>query len=663
LTTCLFFFSDAIHRDAGVPKMGQAQSEESRPAPSHEEVTRELVSNQQPTHTSDNPKTNNRDLQANKFADKCFTSLELYSLKDVFKNLADHEQDVRYLREETIARFLELPDVLGVSPVLFQMVSFIGAFPFLQDAPAVLGLEQMVMVITIMTERYRRVLAKGATDRRRLLFKSLAVYDRKLSEGNKSGSKEGLGIEQVKGLDSANGRDTTGTHVPGFAIDQAGDDEDDDAGEDGDDELVLAAFDSLDYLDAFKHGNATTLHGAMIPADNLRKLIMLLLLVAPLDPQESLASYSDRVTGSELESLRSTAGCILAAFLDVEQSPGIKFHRFNTVIPASMPFVFNGFTPLFEHFLFSKDLDLNKHIDGKPSLPVAPIDMPQPLLQDKGSIMNLNVLSQLSFFIPGSSLFRRLRLLYSGDEDGFSMGSFETKVFNWRAPTILLVSGIRLYDESSSGAESAFLSTLPPKRFPHGSGGEAERLTFGIYVGQPWKHTHRECFGGDDTLLFQLAPIHDVFHASSLNTDYVSFTKPSASTSQAGISFGCPPPQPTQAYRRSNMVSLGPVSLMLDSSFEFGCFNHDYNSRGGAFQTSSVRKFNFQERFEVTNLEVWGCGGDDEAKHQAERWAWEAREAEARRRINLGTGDIEADRALLEMAGLIGGNRSGGSMI
>jgi hypothetical protein len=59
---------------------------------------------------------------------------------------------------------------------------------------------------------------------------------------------------------------------------------------------------------------------------------------------------------------------------------------------------------------------------------------------------------------------------------------------------------------------------------------------------------------------------------------------------------------------------------------------------------------------------VWGCGGDAETQQQRERWAWEEREAEARRRVNLGTGDIEADRALLEMAGLIGANRSGGSM-
>ena len=554
-----------------------------------------------------------------------------------------------------------MPDILGASPVLFQMVSYVGAFPFLQDAPAVLGLEQMVMVITILTERYKHVLSRGASDRRKLLFKSLAVYDRKISAIHSDRT-----TNAEEGSSSADPNPDAPTL--GFAVDVAGDDEEDE-GQAEDDELVLAAFDSLDYVEAFRHGNAPTTHGAMIPADNLRKLIMLMLLVAPLGAQESLASYPDRLRGAELESLRATAECILSAFLDVEKSPGIKFRRFNAIIPASMPFLFSGLTPLFEHFLFSKNLDFHKHKTGAspvaPPSTLVPVPMPQPLLQDVGSIMNLSVLSQLSLFIPGSSLFRRVRLLYSGDDDGFSMGSFESKVFNWRAPTILLVSGIRLPDESdhkSSGPESAFLATLPPKRFPSGSTGGTEQLTFGLYLSQPWKHTNRDCFGDEDTLLFQLEPAHDVFLPSSFNKDFVSYVKPSSSTNHAGISIGCPPPQPTQTYRRSTMTPLGPISLVLDSSFEYGCFTHDQSSRGGAFQASAARGFNFQDRFEVTHLEVWGCGGDDEAKNQAERWAWEAREAEARRRINLGTGDIEADRALLEMAGLIGANRSGGSM-
>lgn len=227
------------------------------------------------------------------------------------------------------------------------------------------------------------------------------------------------------------------------------------------------------------------------------------------------------------------------------------------------------------------------------------------------------------------------------------------------APTILLVKGSRCI-ESTSGNEERFAASLPPKRYPDGS--SSEQLTFGLYVRQPWRHTNKECFGDTSTILFQLEPVHDVFPASSVNQDYVSFLKPGVNPTNTGIAVGNPPPKSTASYMRQSVSSLGPVSLLLDPGFEFGVFTHDYTSRGGAFQNSVSRKFNFQDRFEVESLEVWGCGGDEEAKVQAERWAFEAREAEARRRINLGTGDLEADRALLEMAGLVGGNRSGGSM-
>lgn len=133
--------------------MGQGQSGEAVPR-THEELVKEL---------------------ANRFATKCFTPLELYSLKDNFKALADATEDaqhvihehgtdgdedenapaveprkpqvVRYLKEDTVARFLAIPDILGASPVVFQMLTYMGAFPFLNDAPAVLGLEQLVMVV------------------------------------------------------------------------------------------------------------------------------------------------------------------------------------------------------------------------------------------------------------------------------------------------------------------------------------------------------------------------------------------------------------------------------------------------------------------------------------------------------------------------------------
>lgn len=534
---------------------------------------------------------------------------------------------------------------MGASPVVFQMVSYLGAFPFLQDAPAVLELPQMVMVIVIMTERYKRVLARGSTDWTKLIFKSLAVYDRKASDAQVS-----LPSDAAKDESAA-----TAGNGGGFALDIPGEDEP----YDDDDDLVLTAYELLDIKEAVKQGSAPEFHGAIVPTDNFRKLVMLLLLAAPLDAQESLSQYSDRVTGKELEALRLTAECVLMSFVDVESSPGIKYRQFQTIMPVLFPNLFNSFNALFEHFLFSKNLDFSKHKDANPNMQKQLAPKPaQPLLSDRGDILNDHMLAQISLFLPGSSLFRRVRRLYSGNEAGFSMGSFESKVFNWRAPTILLVSGTLLTDTPHSGQEAAFADTLPTKRFQNGSA--SSRVTYGVYVREPWKHTHNQCFGDSETVLFQLSPVHDVFPASTINTDYVAFTKPPGN--QPCVSFGSPHPRPSKSSRRNTHYSIGAVSLLLNDSFEFGVFNHDYTSRGGAFHTSISRKFDFQDRFEIDQLEVWGCGGDDEAKAQADRWAWEEREAEARRKINLGSGDIEADRALLEMAGLVGANRSGGSM-
>ncbi|KAK2590835.1 Restriction of telomere capping protein 5 [Conoideocrella luteorostrata] len=600
------------------------------------------------THSDSNPRHRSREDLAQelalRFKDKCFTSLEFYSLKDVFKSLADQQGSVRYLKEDTVARYLEVPDILGASPVVFQMVSYLGAFPFLQDAPVVLELPQTIMVIAIMTERYKRVLARGSADRTKLIFKSLAVYDRKASE---VAAPQGPTV-------SKNNSGAPKTANGGFAVDLPGEDE----SYDDDDDLVLTAYELLDIQDAVKQGSAPEFHGAIIPTDNFRKLLMLLLLVAPLDAQESISQYSNRVAGTELEQLRATAECILASFVDVETAPGIKYRHFKTIIPALVPNLFNSFNALFEHFLFSKNLDFSKQSigvgkHGNPSPKPA-----QPLLSDKGDILNDHMLSQLSLFLPGSSLFRRTRRLYSGNNAGFSMGGFDSKVLHWRAPTILLVSGTILADIPSGGQEASFADSLPPKRFRNGTKGG--RVTYGVYVREPWKHTHKECFGDSETVLFQLEPIHDVFSASTINTDYVAFTKPPGN--QACLTFGAPHPQPRKSSRIDTHYSLGAVSLLLNDSFEFGVFNHDYTSRGGAFHTSILRKYDFQDRFEIDQLEVWGCGGDNEAKAQAERWAWQEREAEARRRVNLGTGDIETDRALLEMAGLVGASRSGGSM-
>ncbi|KFZ03227.1 hypothetical protein V502_11118, partial [Pseudogymnoascus sp. VKM F-4520 (FW-2644)] len=298
---------------------------------------------------------------AQKFASRCFTPLELYSFRDVFRSLADTSDGVSYLKEDTLTRYLQVPDALGVAPVLFQMVSYLGAFPFSAGAPAVLGFEEMIVVVVILTERYGKVLRGGLRGRNVLLYRSLTVFDRlQGKEGADKGEEEGeKKVLEGEGVE-VNGN--AKTHV-GFAVDQPANDEE---GDDDDDGLALSALESLDADDVFKHSDAPPISYCLIPVDNFRKIIMLLLLIAPLEPNQDLPDYSDRLSGENLEELRATADAILSAFVNIESDTGIKIHAWNTVIPASLPNLFNGFSALFSHFLFSKALDLSKR---KPSSP------------------------------------------------------------------------------------------------------------------------------------------------------------------------------------------------------------------------------------------------------------------------------------------------------
>ncbi|OCL03943.1 restriction of telomere capping protein 5 [Glonium stellatum] len=611
---------------------------------------------------------------AHRFAQKCFSPLELYCFNSVFRSLADSESGVKYWSETTLCRFLELPDALGAGSVIFHMASYLGAFPFPSQAPAILTNEALLKVVTIFTERYGAVIKRRGRDMwLRELYRSMAVYDRSvgiaMEEEEKRKSKRILS----GGVDVVTGEGGT----KGFAVDEAIDDEGD---EQDDDELVLAALDSMDANEVFKHDEKLNVHHSIIPTDNLLKLIELLLLIAPIDPQERVSTFATQISDKRIAELRKTANDILSSF-GVEQNPGVTFKTFNAVVSSSLPYLFDGLNPLFEHFLFAKDFDLSKRnpsatptTEITPVIPPAKVTLssaPEPILRNPGEILDLNILSQLSFFIKGNNLFRRLRPLYSGNTAGFSMGSFEKSVFNWRAPSILLVSGTLLPANPTSTRERTLSDSLPPARLPSSLSltpslnPESTTLTFGAYIPVPWKHTHKNCFSDSSTILFQLSPTHDVFKASNFSTDYAYFNKPP--TRPSGLGFGSALPHQTQSHQVSHHgshISLGPVSLHLDDALEFAIFTH-LASGGGSFHTSQLpcrKNKDWQDRFEIEELEVWGCGGDEEAEAQRREWAWEEREAEMRRRINLGTGDIDADRELLKLAGLIGGDRSGGSV-
>jgi hypothetical protein len=572
---------------------------------------------------------------------------------------------VKYWSESTLCRFLELPDALGVGSVIFQMASYLGAFPLPSQAPAILTHEAMLKVVTIMTERFGSVLKKRSRELwLRELYRSLAIYDRGIRSELEYKEKEKASNDRKEAAAASSSL--------GFAIDMPDDGEDDEEQED--DELVLAALESMDATEVFKQGEQSNVHHSIIPTDNLLKLVELLLLIASIDAQQSISSLAPHLTSDRVEELRQAANVILSSF-GVENHPGVTYRTFNTVLSLCLPYLFSGLHPLFEHFLFAKDFDLSKRKNGpssptqeiKPVIPPPkPVAEPEPILREPGEILNLTILSQLSFFIEGSQLFRCLRPLYSGNKHGFSMGSFEKQVFNWRAPTILLVKGRLLPAKASSTRERALEDMLPPKRSPNSIPDTAsnQTLVYGAYIPQQWKHTSKTCFGEAETKLFQLSPTHDVFSASQFSHDYVYFNK--NPTNPPGLGLGTPIPLQSSAHSHSlQRFRPGPVSLHLDDSLEFGVFTH-LAEGGGSFHPSRLpcrKGKDWQDRFEIEELEIWGCGGDEVAEAQRKEWAWQEREAEARRRINLGTGDAEMDRELLKMAGIISDSgHSGGSM-
>jgi hypothetical protein len=206
------------------------------------------------------------------FAKSCFSPLEITHFKEIFRSLADEQDGIRYWKEETLCRFLALPDALGVGALVYQMASYLGSFPFPSLAPSILTVEAMLKVVVIMTERYGKVLKGGKADRHKLLFRSLAVFDRRLSSVYDKPREEI--VTAVKDESAVPDREATSETISAgtrFSIDQPSSD---DGEEEDDDELALAALESLNAIEVFKHDPRadTRIHHARIPSENFQSI-------------------------------------------------------------------------------------------------------------------------------------------------------------------------------------------------------------------------------------------------------------------------------------------------------------------------------------------------------------------------------------------------------
>jgi hypothetical protein len=233
-------------------------------------------------------------------------------------------------------------------------------------------------------------------------------------------------------------------------------------------------------------------------------------------------------------------------------------------------------------------------------------------------------------------------------------------------------------------------------------------MIYGAYIPVSWDAADKSTFGVNKTTLFQLSPVHDVFPTSSTNHSYTYFNKPPSL--YPGLGFGSPlsayssmtASQKSFSTRRSSVtnysardtdyrtaygsgsfsensfsgssspgmtrrssligdeyIPLGPVSLHIDDALEFGVFTH-INSSRGSFQPSKLPATarasggaDWQDRFEIDAIEVWGVGDASVAEEQRRAWSWKTTEDVTGKMAGLKMGNNDGDGDLLTMSWLI----------
>ncbi|GMM31548.1 Rtc5 protein [Martiniozyma asiatica (nom. inval.)] len=245
-----------------------------------------------------------------------------------------------------------------------------------------------------------------------------------------------------------------------------------------------------------------------------------------------------------------------------------------------------------------------------------------------------NVYAQISTFIP---LIKPTHL-YSASKHGFSLQALQTHITKYPAPTLFLLRA-KITDSNYSNFFKKFphihLNDNIKKEEHHYS----KYITIGAYLNEPWAI---KGFGDSNTKLVMLLPTHELCITNP------GLNKLSNAYLNQGVGFGATPPT-----KHGFNIYPG-VSITIDPSLEYGVWRSD--GQPGTFRSSIIEEL----WFHINEVEVWGLGDESQHKEQKRLWEWEEREAERRKHINKD--DVAESRALLELAGLVGANRSGGSI-
>ncbi|OVF10541.1 putative restriction of telomere capping protein [Clavispora lusitaniae] len=434
-----------------------------------------------------------------------------------------------------------------------------------------------------------------------------------------------------------------------------------------------------------------------VPADNMVKLITLLLLVRSVrlqshDKMQFLLQERIEKCWNKFEG----AALSLVRFMNVDvnasnmNSKCITYEQFNSgVVNGFLNLFTDVFKRLFENGFLgsivadpkappSHSLNENTEATATEKESKATADKKQERIKkaynfEETRLVNDASLALIATALQASGINEEISRetvveLYNGAHAGFSIRSLESKIFKWQAPTIFLISGKRLrsktiaqnkrYQQFEDMFPRFFRSTENPRKAWQT---DSDKITYAVYVEEPWRNSNKSNFGNELTTIVNLSPRYDIY--TSKHDPVIKGMSVYFNNLGMGIGFGNDQPINKNNVRR---IIPGKVSLTVEANLEFAVFRHIFNSSANtsAFfnfsRQGAARNEDYEDRFMITDLEVWGIGSTKELEEQKKQWEWEEKQAQARQSVNVGT--LSEDRALLEMAGLIGNHGSGGSV-
>lgn len=559
----------------------------------------------------------------NKKVCKQFNNLELLSFIQKL-NLHNRDELIETVSDEKIINWLYLPKNNGpLIRLILNMIRCLCNFPFINSSfNDISGIGLLKTIILVDHEKCLKFVANKKYDQWKLLFISWCLDKNEKNDSN-------LQMNDTMNL-----------------------------------QLLINNYDNVN------------LNELSLDIKYLQPLLTWLLLISfKLPYSNTIVDYDnfvnswDQFNDSAINIIRT----ILNDNIDTTIAQQINYDQFNQVITTCFPNLIKPLEIIFSHLLYS-DKDLVK-LDNIPSNTNNSITTDNDMIGlnfTPTRLMNAATFTQLTLMLRSQNFpITKLQKLYIGRENGFSIRSLQNKVFKWAAPTILLVSGMRITNDIEFATKKnprykLFLQDYNKLKDTDQKFNSIQlkkrKIILAVCILEPWRVTNKDFFGGNKTIIVRLSPTIEIYKSNSYDIErdtmggIIYFN-----TLGGGIGIGND--QPTIKSRKKQ-YNPGNISLTIDNSLEFGSFRNC--GLGGTIQPGLLDQKrdetdqNYEIRFLIQDIEIWGCGGNKELEEQTRQLQWEENEAKRRQQVNLKS--LSEDRALLEMVGLVGQNQSGGSI-